>query len=44
MPDAFVAIDERMIRDQKKSERSSFFDDTWIQLFAAERLVRLSDR
>ena len=42
--DTFVAVDEWMICDQKETERGRLLDDGWIQILAAGRLMRLSDR
>ena len=42
--DTFVPVDKWMICDEKETKRRGLLDEGWIQIFAAERLMRLSDR
>jgi hypothetical protein len=41
VPDAFVAVDERMVRHEGKSERCRFVDERGIEVDAVERDLRL---
>lgn len=42
--DTLVPVDKWMICDKKEAKRRGLLDQGWIQIFAAERLMRLSDR